>query len=180
MILTFSSHFKRSIGLLAVSAAVLVGLFVRARNKVERDLPTSMLTRSVARSTILAKNDKEAVSYNSSTHELTIVTSSKTASEYTRDPVIHVQKDGTVKIDRKLFGLEFSPFIGVGYSDRFNTYVGLNLLDVWRFDAGVALAYSPGSTRPLLLVGCNVWRNSSVNVGIDNSKTPHLFLSVNF
>lgn len=129
---------------------------------------------------LLPKSDKEEVLYDSDNHTLTVLTSSGTELSYVRNPVIHIQKDGVIKVEKKQYGFELSPFIGIGYSNRLNTYVGLNLLDVWKFDAGVALAYSPGSTRPLLAVGYNVWRDTNIAVGIDTTKTPHVLLSVHF
>ncbi len=173
--MSFSTHFRWSIGLVALISISLLLAFLWIQRRI-----AGVVNRTVSPATILRKQDKEAVSYNSRTHELTIITSSSTVKEYTRDPVIHIQKDGKIKIDKKLFGLECSPFIGVGYSDRFQTYLGLNLVDFWRLDGGIALAYSPGSTRPLLSVGYNVYGNMNLGLGVDTSKQPHLMVAVRF
>ncbi len=168
-----SSHFKISLALISVASMLLMAAGAWMANRLDRRGGAFQPIRSLA----LSAKDREEVLYNSTSHILTIVTSSGTVREYTRNPDIHYQKDGKVIVNRKLFGLEVSPYLGVGYSSRANAYVGVNLLDAWRFDAGVALALG-GSTRPLLSLGYNVWSNTSINVGLDLNKVPHILLTV--
>lgn len=131
---------------------------------------------------VLAPKDKEAVAYNASTHILTVSTSKGTVTEYTRDPVIHIQKDGSVKIDRKLFGLEFNPLLGVGYGDGMRAHIGAGLYYAGRFDLNGQLAFSatPGKIDilPVLSVSYNAYRNSSVFIGVDPQKNVHFGILV--
>jgi hypothetical protein len=118
---------------------------------------------------VLAPADKEAVAYNSSTHILTVSTLKGTVTEYTRNPVIHIQKDGSVKIDRKLYGWEVNPFLGVGYGGGMRAQLGLGFFYAGRFDANTQLAFSatPGKVDivPVMSLSYNAWRNTSLYVG---------------
>lgn len=133
---------------------------------------------------ILKPQDKEALSYNSNTHVLTVATSSGTKTEYTRNPVIHFQKDGTVKIDRKLYAWEFNPFIGTGYGDATRLHLGASVFYVWRLDVNAQLAFNgavPGAIVPIVSVSYNVWRNSNAFLGVDPFKKQyHAGLFVRF
>lgn len=172
-----STHFKRTVAVIVALAAILAGAFLWLRHK----LGGPDLKLGSGPSTLLRKNDREVVSYDSTSHTLTVTTSSGTVRSYTRDPVIHIQKDGKILIQKKLFGFEHRPFMGLGYSlNGFQAYGGLYLLDVWRLDAGFALGYHPGSLRPLLIVGYNLWSNTSLGLGLDYRQVPHLLCTVQF
>lgn len=175
----FSDHFKTTIKLLGLCAILLVGLFLWARHKWNNSVLAA--AQPVARATtLLTKQDREAVSYDSISHILTVATSSGTVRSYTRDPIIRIQKDGRVLVQKKLAALELAPFVGFGFADHARGYAGVYCVNVWRFDAGPAVGYYTGSARLNIVVGYNFWRNTSVNVAVDSEKTIGGFFSVKF
>jgi hypothetical protein len=171
----FSSHFKNSLKLLSLIVVILLGLFVWLSNRIGGDLPTSRRPAFV-----LNKKDKEEVRYNANTHMLTTVSATGSHSVYTRHPDIHIQKDGKVIFKRQWLNLEASPFLGVGYGNGFNTYAGLNMLNLWRLDFGPALSYGSGRAQLLISGSYNIYGGVNVGLGLDTSKTPHLLLEVKF
>lgn len=170
-----STHFKVTLGILCGVVLALLAAGACIERRLAANGPVPKVT-----ATVLGKNDKEIVSYNSDTHILTQVTDKGTSKIYTRNPEIIVGKNGSVTVKKNAYAFEVSPFIGVGYSRQFNTYVGVNLLNVWRVDGGLALAYSPAHTTGLVVVGVNVWRNTNISLGYDLQKNVHALVSVHF
>jgi hypothetical protein len=165
--MTFSKHFKYVISAIAVLALVLLGIGMRLEHSIEGHFAA---LRPHSPSSVLRSQDKEAILYNSISHILTVTTAKGTTKSYTRSPSVRVLKDGTVQVSKKEIGFEYSPFLGLGYSLSGLTvtpgaYLGLNIVDVWRFDAGGAIFVAKTGIRPLAEGSINVVSNTSVMVG---------------
>lgn len=163
MTVTTSEHFDKTIAVVFAVAAFLFGLFFYARHSIES-------AKNPPRS-ILAPKDKEAILYNSVTHMLTVSTETGTKTEYARNPVIHLQKDGTVKIDRKVYGLEHSPFGGYGYGDGVRLYVGMSWAYIYRLDVNTQLGVTDNRSlvaiRAVSSLSYNFYSNTSAFVGVE-------------
>jgi hypothetical protein len=159
-----STHFKHFITVLCTAAVLLVASWFGLRRLLGGQYYNHAPT-------ILRKNDKEAVSYNSNTHILTVQTPTGTKTEYTRNPVIHISKAGVVTVQRKLFGFERSPFIGLGYSDSLRGQLGVSWAYAWRFDVNTQLAISTDKTlvgiKPATSLSYNFYRNTSLFIGFN-------------
>lgn len=120
---------------------------------------------------VLPHNDHEEVIVNSLHHTVAIVTASGTNTIFAHDPVIHIGNNGVVTVDRKLFGLEFSPFIGLGYSDRLRVHLGASGLFFQRFDLNAQLAIAttrvPGAVEPFVSLSYNAFGNTSLFLGVN-------------
>jgi hypothetical protein len=120
---------------------------------------------------VLPKQDKELISFNEKTHEVTVQTATKTIKEYANNPVVEIRKDGSVSVSRHLAGFENNLFIGAGYGDTGRILLGDNLAHFGRIDLGGAIAWSPDANavafKPVLTLGYNVWDNVSVGVGVN-------------
>lgn len=163
-----SAHFKHSLTAIGTAALVLIAGFFWVKKQFTYESPA----------VVFRPQDAEIVSYNSTSHILTQTTAKGTQKSYVRNPEIVVGKNGSVTVKKHSYGLEFAPFIGVGYSSNPSAYVGLDLLDAWRFDVGPAVAWSTTGLRPLLSVGYNVWSNTSIMLGYGVQKDFHIALSV--
>ena len=117
---------------------------------------------------VLPPGVTEKVTYNEKTHTLTVVTPTKTVTEYAKNPDVQLRKGGDVVINRHLTGFEQDFFLGVGYSDCGRIFLGLNFFHFSRFDVNVSLGGVPDDRRvlikPYLGVGYNVYSNTSLNV----------------
>ena len=170
-----STHFTHSLAVLVTAAVLLVAGWFGVRHLL--DIQAGSVPYA------LGKNDKEIISYNSASHILTQTTATGTTKTYVRNPEIVVGKNGSVSVKKHSFGLEHDPYIGIGGSydglsfDR-NAYLGLNLVNAWRFDLGPALALSSTRVRPVLMLGYNVWSNTSVSFGYGVAHDIHLALTV--
>jgi hypothetical protein len=163
--MTMSNHFKLSLKSIAAIALVFLGLFLWLKYKIH-DV-------AVPKQVILPVQDKELISFNENSNTLTVTTVTGTTKEYSRNPTVEIQKNGSVKIDAHAYGTELRPFIGLGYSDTGRVYVGCDLLYFHAFDAGVSFGWTANANRPafqpLLSVGYDFYSNSSLNVGFDPS-----------
>lgn len=165
-----STHFTHSLAVLVTAAVLLMAGWFGVRHLLD--------TQAGSVPYALGKNDREIISYNSASHILTQTTATGTTKTYVRNPEIVVGKNGSVTVKKHSFGLEHSPFLGIGYSKHPSAYLGLDLVDAWRFDAGPAIAYSSDGLRPLLMVGYNVYSNTSVSFGYGVHQDFHLALTV--
>lgn len=134
---------------------------------------------------VLRPQDRERVTYNSTSHILTVTTAKGTTKSYTRSPDILIEKNGTVIVKKHLAGLEYAPFMGIGISFdglslKKNGYVGLNLVNVWRFDFGPALAVGEIGVRPLLQLQYNIISNTNIMAGWWAGGTYHVAVAVRF
>ena len=138
---------------------------------------------------VLPKDDTELVTENENNHTVTITTAKGTATHYSRDTKVEIQKNGTVKIDTDAWGVEAHPFLGVGYSDTARVYFGCNLFYIHSFDAAASFGLTANGSKPafqpMLSVGWNFYSNTSLNVGINpltiaglSKPEPALFISV--
>jgi hypothetical protein len=158
-----SRHFKLTIGLIALLSGLLFLSYRYLRQKLG-GVP-------MRPPTILKTKDVQAIKVDSVHHTITIQTPTGTKTEYARNPVIHIQKNGVVTIDRNLLGLELQPFLGVGYSDTTRLFLGMNGLHMGRFDIHGELGGVPDDTkvliRPYIGLGYNFWSNTSLNMSVN-------------
>lgn len=177
-----TTHFKHSLGLIGLISAILLGLFLWFRHKLEGPI----YLPSNSGHTGLAKDEQELVEFNEKTHRVSVVTSSGTVKMYARNPTVRIKKDGRVIVDRHIFGFEARPYIGIGFSDTSRAMLGFQPVYWGAFDASVALGISvDGSSvfaKPYVAVGYNCWGNLSVNGGVNPAGVKQLdvilFLSI--
>jgi hypothetical protein len=96
---------------------------------------------------------------------------------------VTIGKDGKVTVTSRAWGTEASPFIGFGYSDKARLALGVDLLYWHRWELGPFLGVTmsgPLSVRVGVKVSFNVWNNTSLYVGVDNTKTPTGGISFKF
>jgi hypothetical protein len=158
--MTFSSHFKHCMTAICTSIAFLVAGWFGLRH----------IVAGQPQDVILRPQDKERVSYNSVSHTLTVTTHKGTTRSYTRNPDILIEENGTVIIKKHLVGFELAPFMAIGASFdglslKKNGYLGLNLVELWRFDLGPAFAIGQIGIRPLAQVQYNFYSNTSIMAG---------------
>lgn len=135
-------------------------------------------------STTLSPNVAEKLIINPGNHSLIVINDKGT--NVTRLPdrpsSIEFMKDGAVKITAPQSGFEAVPFIGIGYSQSLNDYIGLDYFYWKRLDFGVAFSFdrdvSFKHTALIALVSYNVWRNSQLSVGVDTAGHVHGLVSV--
>jgi hypothetical protein len=154
-------HFKRFLVVSGLFVILLSGLFFYLKSKIKDVTPVRALPTNV----------KEQVSFNEKTHTLTVQTSKGVVKEYAKNPDVTIMKNGAVKIQRHLFGLENSPFLGLGYADCGRIFIGDNLFHVSRFDLSGSIGIVPDSRhtllRPYFDIGYNFYSNTSFNLAID-------------
>jgi hypothetical protein len=158
--MTFSSHLKHSLTAICTATVMLVMGWLGFRHWLGGQQQTMALR----------PQDKERITYNSVSHILTFITDKGSTKSYTRNPDILIEKNGTVIVKKHLAGFERSPFMAIGgsfdgLSAKKNGYLGVNLVELWRFDLGPALALGEIGVRPLLQAQYNVMSNTSIMVG---------------
>ena len=160
----WTKQFKISVGLLAFLSLLLFGLY----KYVAMRLAKNDSQHSVA---VLPNKDKEKISFNEKTHTLTIQTATKTTTEYARNPVVELRKDGSVSVSRHLAGFESEPFLGIGYADTGRIFVGDNVFHFSRFDLMGAVGWTPNNQYPAVKafagVSYAVYSNTSVGVCVN-------------
>jgi hypothetical protein len=166
-----SNHFKISLVSIAIAAGLLFGLFSCAKRKLESIIPLAL--RPAIGGTYSKPGDVEAIHIDSARHTVTLDTKNGRSTEYTgRSTTVHVGANGKVQVDRRLFGLEHAPFLGVGYGDRaLRGQLGLSFAYAYKFDANIHAAIAlHGEPRTLdlpLSISYNFYSNTSVFVGAD-------------
>jgi hypothetical protein len=158
--MTLSSHFKHCVTAICTAIVFLAAGWLGLRHIVA-DQPQGV---------ILRPQDRERIAYNSTSHILTVTTDKGTTRSYTRNPDILIEKNGTVIIKKHIVGFERSPFMAIGasfdgLSIKKNGYLGLNLVELWRFDLGPAVAIGEIGVRPLAQAQYNFYSNTSIMVG---------------
>ena len=117
---------------------------------------------------VLPKQDKELISFNEKTHEITIQTAVKTIKEYAKNPVVEIRKDGSVDVSRHLAGFENGWFIGGGYADTGRLFLGDNVFHVGRFDLMGTIGWTPdnrySAVRAFAGVNYLVYSNTSIGI----------------
>ena len=161
----FSTHFKRSTTLLGILAILLSGLYFWFQHRIREVFPLQ------PSHTVLPRNIKEEILFDSNKHTITVVTNKGTSTHYSKHGSVYVTNAGDVLVHYKPISLELEPFVGYGYSDSFRFQLGTNFLQLWRFDlwGDVGFRTSPGPRlfEPGIGIGYNVWHNASLNVGVN-------------
>jgi hypothetical protein len=163
-----SNHFKISCAAILIGTVALLFVYHYLSQHVEQLIP-GLRPRAA---TVLPLKDKELVSYNEKTHTLTVQTPNKTVTEYAKNPIVELRKNGDVVIGRHLAGFENEWFMGVGLvlsGPRF--FVGDNLLHLSRFDVqasvGVPFEKQTGFIRLYAGLGWNFYSNTSLNLSVN-------------
>ena len=160
-------HFKWSMGIIGVVAAILLGLFVWLQSRLNRivHLPT------VPANAALAADERELISFNEKTHRVMVTTSSGTIKMYARNPTVRIKKDGRVVVDRHLFGFESRLLLGGGFSDTSRLMLGYMPVYWGAFDAslnvGVTWDHRYVAIKPYIAAGYNFYGNAALNLGIN-------------
>lgn len=161
-----SKHFKISCVLLVIVSLGLWFVYHTIARRVGNMMGLAHTT------TVLPSKDKERVEFNEKTHMLTVQTKNKTITEYAKNPIVEIRKDGSVVVQRHLIGLENEPFMGIGLmlqGPRF--FVGDNIFHLSRFDVqasiGVPFEKQTGFLRLYAGLGWNFYSNTSINVSVN-------------
>lgn len=156
-----SDHFKRSLKLIGVVVALLLGGYFWLRHRIHDIIAPKQIT--------LPKNDKAVITYDENRHRVGTTTANGTTWQYSRNPDIEIRKDGTVKVNTHMWGTELRPFLGLGYSDTGRGYIGCYLFYFRQFDAGASFGWTADNRKPafqpMLSLSWNFWSNTSLNVG---------------
>ena len=118
----------------------------------------------------------------------TIIMSTKTGTTVTtlpdRPSSIEISDTGKVTVRVPQWGFEALPYIGIGYSQQVNDYVGLDFFYWKQLDAGVAFGFDRlqvGSLSLPLTISYTVWHNLRITAGysfVGDRKEVHGLLSV--
>lgn len=171
---------------IGLAVAVLAGVFLWGRCSRQYEVSSRRGPNPAA---VLPKNDAELITYNENRHIVTVTTTKGITQTYSRNPTVEIHKDGTVKVDNHMWGLEVRPFIGAGYSDTGRMYTGCQLFYFRQFDASAAFGWTADNRRPIFqpifAIGWNFWSDTSLNLGVNpltiaglSKPEPAIFLSV--
>lgn len=155
-----SNHFKLSVVVIAALAITLASLYSCISRRLPNDRPPK-----------LGPNDAEILLLDPTKHTITIQTPTGTKTEYAgRNDTIKIEKNGTVKVDRKLFGFEHTPFLGFGYGDgALRAQLGLSVAYAYRFDLNTQLSIRTDNgyrtIDPIISASYNFYSNTSVFAG---------------
>ncbi len=149
---------RRITALVALLALILGGLWLGVRYGSGTPTPAPL---------VLKPTEREIVSYNPDTKTLTTVTPQGTKAEYARTVTVRVQKDGTTVLEKKTWGREFSPFVGVGFGGSLRLHLGVGGFYYKRFDLNGHLTFptSRNDRGPFIQtrtsLSYNFYRNTS-------------------
>lgn len=180
-----SDHFKRSLKLLGLIAAILLGVYFWLTHRLSGSAATA------GPQVVLPKGIKEQVTYNDKTHKVRITTEKGTTYTYSRDPTIEVKDDGTLAVNAHIWGLERRYFGGLGYCDGPRGYVGMQFFYWHQFDLSGAVGITTDKNRRALqlVVGpsWNPYSNTSLHLAVNlvpmaTSQPPQVgaFVSIRF
>lgn len=98
---------------------------------------------------------------------------------------IEIRKDGTVKVTQRVWGTEFSPFIGIGIDSgpHGRAALGINGFYVDRWEAGGGLSLNilqAKDVRAFVHVSYNVYSNCILSIGVDNHKSVQALVGLKF
>lgn len=154
---------------LYLGLGILVAMFALGRCSRGRSAMPTLLSPNgpkVSATPVLPSNDRERITFNEKTHILTVQTQTKTITEYAKNPIIELRKDGSVGVSRHLMGFEIDPWLGGGYADTGRLFIGANVFHFSRFDISGSLSWTPDNryvaVQPFLALGYNVYSNSDI------------------
>lgn len=167
---------RRELVLFILLALLLVGVWLFMRHK-------DQVVDHKAADTTLAPGVVDKLIVDPDKHTLIVVTSSKEEHLFLPDrpSSIEINKNGQVTVTSKQYGTEIKPFGGVGYSDSFRLYGGVDLAYWKKLDGG--LFGSASLKYPVRLGPCfsyTVYDNTRLTLGIDNAKDINGFVSWRF
>lgn len=158
-----STGFKRTLATIAIIGLLLLAAFVWIRHTIQQVFPAPSHS-------ILPANTKERITYDENKHVIAVTTAKGTTASYSRNPTVEIKNDGTVKVDSNAWGLEADPFLGIGYQETGRLYLGVNGFYYRQFDAFAAIGIpfnGDHSIKPLVGASWNVFRHSSIGVGLN-------------
>lgn len=155
---------KKYLIISGIVVAIVVALFTLRSCQKKRD--TEIANPN------LAPDVKEKIIVNPLKRTLIIATPTKTTVTTLPDrpSSIEFMKDGKVRVKAPQWGFEAIPYIGIGYSQRVNDYIGLDFFYWKKLDAGVALSFDRLKINSLglpLTVSYTVWHNLRLTVGYE-------------
>ena len=117
---------------------------------------------------VLPKGDVEQIHINPARHTIRIQTATeiKTLTLPDQQSTIDVNKNGSVSITSKQFGLEHHFYAGAVLSDTGRFAVGADLLYYKRCDLGLGLADQFGQHTPIVFVSATYNVYGNINVGM--------------
>lgn len=122
---------------------------------------------------ILGPGVKEKVIIDSLHRKLTVITDKglQLIQLPDRPASIEINKDGTVKVTAPQTGFEHAPFIGIGYSNKLNDYVGIDFYYWKALDLGAAVSFDrnfkiKGLDIPVL-ISYTIYHRLRLSIGVE-------------
>lgn len=163
-----TTHFKLSAALIGVIAAIMVGVFLWLKHKVENVITIPQIPSGRSR---LAPDDRQLIEFDEKRHRVAVTTSSGTVKMYARNPAVHIKNDGRVVIDRHLIGFQSRLTAGIGYGDTIRGMIGYNPVYWGAFEASAAAGFTLDKNytfvKPYINAGYNFYGNVLINGGIN-------------
>lgn len=124
-------------------------------------------------SKILPPDVKEKLIIDSLHHNITIITEKglKVINLPNRPSSIEVMKNGKVNVMAPQFGFEHIPWIGIGYSNKLNDYIGMDFYYWKQLDLGTAFGFDRNlKIKTLdfpLIISYTVYHNTRISLGYE-------------
>lgn len=159
---------------------LLLGLYLFVRAHLGSKLTNELTSARVA----LPQADSEQLLINPRDHTITIKQAGKTRTVSLPDKqtTIDVLKDGQVVVTAPQYGLEFRPFVGLGYSDDARFALGVDGFYWKKLDlgGGLQMNFHLAQPRAFLSLSYTLIDNLRVSATIDHKKQPGIFVSLRF
>lgn len=123
--------------LMAIGIGLIIAGLLFLAYKHQQKTDTNTTSRS------LKPDVQEKLIIDPSHHSLVIVTptDTKVTTLPNRPSSIEVLKSGKLRLTVPQYGYELSPFIGIGYSNQLNDYIGCDFFYWKRLDIGTAFSF---------------------------------------
>lgn len=158
-----SDHMKKALVIIVGACLVLLVPYMLLKSTISEFSPAPQVE--------LPADDKELVTIDDNAHTISVTTEAGTKTTYSRNPTIELRKDGTLSVKEHTWGLEFNPFVGVGYQDTRRLYIGVNHFYFHRIDVFTAIGFPMNNSyvavEPMMGLSYNFWHNCSINVGLN-------------
>ena len=139
---------------------------------------------SVISNPILAANQKEKIILNPQNHTITVVTKNgtKVSNLPTHTVSVVENNNGTLSIQDRVWGYEFSPWLGFALADKPRYVLGLDLLYFHKLDLGFGIApdFKSTSVVGVASLGYNIYSNTSIWAGVTSTMAPCAGVKIKF
>lgn len=175
-------NLKTKVNVVALVVAALLGavLLIMRRCDREHKQTQEILT------TVLTSSETKKIIVEPGRRSVSVVTKQgkETLKLYGNEPLsISEDVHGAITINQRKWGTELAPFVGLGVSDSLRGYFGLSLF-YWRsFSLGLGISSDftpPINGRAFGAVSLNVFRNTSLAVGVETGNYPFVGVTVRF